>query len=331
MKSLLSLRLWSPLLLLAVGGALTFWLMQTPPMAEKKATPFKGVLVSTLTAEPTSTRILLETSGQVRAAQRVQLTSRMAGNISALGPHFEEGRYFQKNETLVRIDPLTGNARDQILLKAPFDGVVQSRAADLGQYVTPGTQLAVLVGTDQVEVLVDLPLSRLDDLVLDQPGPPAEVRLQIGEREVRWTAQVKHLLPELTPQGRMARMVLAVDDPFRRQNPGGPPLFVGAFVQVTLPGRMLEQVIRIPAQALRDFNTVWIASSASELERREVTIAHQDRDSVYLSQGVEAGERIILSPLKGAADGLKLRIEGEGEAPSETSKLPEAPVVEERS
>ena len=331
MKRLLSPRLWSPFLLLIVGGAVTAWLMQTPPMAEKKAAPFKGALVSTLTAELTSTRILLQTSGQVRAAQRVLLTSRVAGNISALGPHFEEGRYFKKAEVLVKIDPLTGNARDQILLKAPFDGVVQTRSSDLGQYITPGTQLAVLVGTDQAEVLVDIPLSRMDDLVLNGTAPPAEVRLQLGARQERWTAQVKHLLPELTPQGRMARMVLTVDDPFRRSAPGGTPLFVGAFVQVTLPGRLLEDVIRVPAQALRDFGTVWIATTSSELELRNVEIAHQERDAVYLSSGVDAGERIITSPLKGAANGLKLRVEGAEETLPETTNLPDTPLVEERS
>jgi len=37
------------------------------------------------------------------------------------------------------------------------------------------------------------------------------------------------------------------------------PLFVGAFVDVTIPGRQLENVVNIPAQALRDQDTVWIA------------------------------------------------------------------------
>ena len=38
------------------------------------------------------------------------------------------------------------------------------------------------------------------------------------------------------------------------------PLFLGAFVDVVIPGRKLENVVHIPAKALRDRDTVWIAS-----------------------------------------------------------------------
>ncbi|MBT3716451.1 MAG: hypothetical protein HOG45_07855, partial [Deltaproteobacteria bacterium] len=36
-----------------------------------------------------------------------------------------------------------------------------------------------------------------------------------------------------------------------------------------------------------------------------------DQDNVYLSGGLKPGERIIISPIKGAANGLKIRIAGE--------------------
>ena len=36
------------------------------------------------------------------------------------------------------------------------------------------------------------------------------------------------------------------------------PLFLGAFVDVVIPGRQLENVVHIPAQALRDRDTVWM-------------------------------------------------------------------------
>ena len=39
-------------------------------------------------------------------------------------------------------------------------------------------------------------------------------------------------------------------------------------------------------------------------------IAHLDQDNIYLSGGVKPGEQIIISPIKGAANGLKIRIAG---------------------
>ncbi len=312
MKRWLSLKLWIPLILLAAGGGGTAYLMKRPPVAEKKAAPFKGALVSTLAPELTSTRITLQTSGQVRAARRVILTPRIAGSVSQLGPNFQEGRFFRKDEVLVRLDPLTGNARDQILLKAPFDGVVQARSSDPGQYVTPGTQLGVLVGTAQAEVLVDLPLSRLQWLDLNDL-PEASVSLGTGTVSQPFPAQVQRLLPELTPQGRMARMLLTVEDPFGLNTPSPVPLFVGAFVEVELVGRALNEVFRIPAQALRDGDTVWLVNSERELQIQTVEVAHQDRNSVYITQGLDSESQVVTSPLKGAANGLKVRIEGEPE------------------
>ena len=90
------------------------------------------------------------------------------------------------------------------------------------------------------------------------------------------------------------------------------PLFVGAFVDVKISGRQLEDVVRIPAKALRDRDTVWVAVN-KELQVRNVKIAHIDLDNVYLSGGVRVGEKIIISPIKGASNGLKVRIAGSEE------------------
>ncbi|MDP7621031.1 MAG: hypothetical protein QGH27_03615, partial [SAR324 cluster bacterium] len=86
-------------------------------------------------------------------------------------------------------------------------------------------------------------------------------------------------------------------------------LFLGAFVDVVIPGRQLENVVHIPAKALRDRDTVWIVSE-EKIQVRTVKIAHVDFDDVYLSGGVSPGEKIIISPVKGAANGMKVQLAG---------------------
>ena len=87
------------------------------------------------------------------------------------------------------------------------------------------------------------------------------------------------------------------------------PLFLGAFVDVVIPGRQLENVVHIPAKALRDRDTVWIVSE-EKIQVRNVKIAHVDFDDVYLSGGIRIGEKIITSPVKGAANGMKVQFAG---------------------
>ena len=43
------------------------------------------------------------------------------------------------------------------------------------------------------------------------------------------------------------------------------PLFIGSFVDVRIPGRKLKDVVRIPARALRERDTVWVVIN-KELE-----------------------------------------------------------------
>ena len=69
-----------------------------------------------------------------------------------------EGSFFKKDDSLLSI----GIRQSQSRLKAPFNGVVQSKNVDLGQYVNPGAQLATLLGSDQAEVVIDLPIGRMD-------------------------------------------------------------------------------------------------------------------------------------------------------------------------
>ena len=153
---------------------------------------------------------------------------------------------------------------------------------------------------------------------------------------------VKRQLLELSPGGMMVQLIAEVRDPFGlkiskskeqklisengilqmknfEQFQGDrniknvyskTPLFIGSFVDVKIPGRKLKKVVRIPARALRERDTVWVVIN-KELEIRNVKIAHIDLDNVYLSGGIEIGDKIITSPIKGAAKGLKIRIQGE--------------------
>jgi hypothetical protein len=161
---------------------------------------------------------------------------------------------------------------------------------------------------------------------------------------------VKRQLLELTPRGMMVQLIAEVKDPFQlkislEQNNkeisvNGAvikkietfkkdipekeeffkiPLFIGSFVDVKIPGRQLTDVVQIPAKALRDRDTVWVVVN-KQLQIRNVKIAHIDLDNVYISGGVTIGEKIVISPIKGASKGLKVRIDGDNEIGPERNK-----------
>ena len=370
-KKLFNLKFWLPVLVLGIGAGATFVLLKNKPTARKKPNFQRGALVEVMEATLSNPRIEVRTHGRVRAAKKVVLSARIGGEVIWISPKMNEGSFFKKGDSLLSI----GIRQSQSRLKAPFNGVVQSKNVDLGQYVNPGAQLATLLGSDQAEVVIDLPMGRMDWLPQNsattnsgnQYQIPALISLAGMSSALVWPATVKRHLLELTPRGMMVQLIAEANDPFRLKrmaqvkakkkkpsgtvqinktevaNPENPvipetsnmPLFVGAFVDVTIPGRQLKNVVTIPTQALRDRDTVWIAletfpkasvleatetkDSAPknisaqrniELQVRRVQIAHLDQDNVFLSGGIKPGEKIIISPIKGAADGLKLRLAG---------------------
>jgi membrane fusion protein (multidrug efflux system) len=80
----------------------------------------------------------------------------------------EEARLAQSRASLV----LAHNELDNTVIRAPFAGIVGNRAARVGQYVKPGTQLAALVPLPQVYVTANFKETQLTHM---RPGQPAEI------------------------------------------------------------------------------------------------------------------------------------------------------------
>ena len=198
-------------------------------------------------------------------------------------------------------------------VRAPFAAVVRSESVDVGQLVRVGTPVAVLAGTEQAEIVVPLPLEELGWLRIPRPGTaaagsPATIQLTTGGRTFDWSGRIVRSLGEVDPQGRMARVVVAVNDPYGLQAPAAerPQLAVGTFLQVTLHGEVLPEVAVLPASALRDGEQVWIMND-NHLKIRQVQVLRRARDEVVIGEGLQAGERVVLTNVAGAAEGMKLR------------------------
>lgn len=216
------------------------------------------------------------------------------------------------------------------VLRAPFNAVIRSESVDLGQYVRSGTAVATLAGTDQAEIVVPLPLEELAWLQIPRAGQgskatAATVQLGAGGETFAWSGKVIRQLGDVDPQGRMARVVVAVTDPYGLRQGAGerPVLSMGIFVQVLLHGKELKDVAVIPANALRDGSTVWIMNDG-HLTFRPVEVVRRTRDEVVVGQGLASGDRVVLTNLAGATKGMKLRPVGADPAPDGDGRVEEA-------
>jgi len=195
-------------------------------------------------------------------------------------------------------------------LKAPFDAMLVSESIDIGQFVGNGTSVARIIGTERFWVKVSLPVEKLAGLRLPSgklAGVPAMVSwsLESGglvERE----AVVRKLVGELDPNTRTAQVLIEVDKPFEQ-----PILLPQAYVQVTIEGLPLEGVMAVPRTAVERGNEVWVVNAEGQLDHRKVKVVWRKADTLYIDEGLEDGERIVISPMSMPFDGMPVTILGE--------------------
>jgi RND family efflux transporter MFP subunit len=205
---------------------------------------------------------------------------------------------------------------------APFDCLIRSEEIDLGQYVTVGKSVATVAGTGAAEIVVPLPLEELQWLAIPRKGSkgnglPAKVKLTVGDRVLTWKGRVVRSLGEVDPRGRMARVVVAVTDPYNLEKGRDGELRdleIGMFVDVEIAGKELSGVFTIPRSALRDGDAVWTMDEERKLRIKPVTVVRKEEDKIIVRDGFEEGDQVVLTNISGAAEGMKLRLAGGEEA-----------------
>jgi len=197
---------------------------------------------------------------------------------------------------------------------APFNAMVQSCQVDLGSQVSVGTALATLVDTDTYWVQVSVPVDQLQWIDVpradDEKGSPVRIYNESAwEAGVFRTGEVRRLMPNLEPEGRMAMLLVVVEDPLDLTAPAGKrhPLILDSYARVEIQGRDLSDVVRIPRTALRDGNCVWVMQPDGTLDIRNVKIAWSGNTDVCICEGLSAGDALIVSDLAVPVAGMALR------------------------
>jgi RND family efflux transporter MFP subunit len=200
---------------------------------------------------------------------------------------------------------------------APFNAVVQEEFVDEGQLVSPQTQLATLIGTDRFWVQVSIPVDRLRWLTFSGTEASGESSVRVvqevtGEISIGRSGRLARLVGDLDPVGRMARVLVEIDDPLglnAKKSPASIPLMLGAYVRVEIEAENAEEVFLLPRTAVREGDQVWIAGEEDRLEVRPVEVLWRSKDTVLIRNGLREGDRIVTNSIPLPIPNMKLRVE----------------------
>jgi RND family efflux transporter MFP subunit len=187
-------------------------------------------------------------------------------------------------------------AFDRTMIRAPFDGRIATKRADLGQYIAPGSVIAEIYAIDRLEVRLPLNSSQLQKLSL-RPSPattlshPVQLEARFGDQTISWQGVIRRVEAVVDRQSRAVSAIAEIVQPFAIAN-DKPMLTPGMFVQATIPTPTINGVTRLPSTALRTDNSVLVVNPAGFLQRKVVDVQSRAEDWSWV-KGLQKGERVV--------------------------------------
>lgn len=208
---------------------------------------------------------------------------------------------------------------DRTRISLPYDGMVRAKEADLGQYVNPGTRLAVTFATDYAEVR--LPLTDQDLGFVDLPtaadisrsgsfdGPLVTLSATQKGKTQSWSARIVRSEGVVDEKNRVTYAVARVEDPYQLADNAGAvaALPMGTFVAASIVGAKVENVISVPRSALRTNNQLMFIDADNRIRMGYVDVIRADANNAYLRDTAMLGDRISVTVLEAPISGMKVR------------------------
>ncbi len=193
-------------------------------------------------------------------------------------------------------------------IKAPFTGLVRSEAVDIGQFVSRGSQIATVYASDQAEVrlpiadrqlaFLNLPVGHRGELPLNKQ-PHVTLSAEYAGRKLTWEGRIVRTEAQIDTATRMVHVIARVFNADQEV-----PLSVGLFVKADIEGLLAQNIIVLPRNALRNGNRVLVVDDENRLRFRTIEPLRLYRGEVLIRSGLEPGERVCISPLQTAVEGM---------------------------
>ena len=199
---------------------------------------------------------------------------------------------------------------EQTLIRAPFDGVVLTKSANVGDVVTPFSSArdakgAVVSMADMstLEVEADVSESSLAKVRLEQP---VEIELDaLPDR--RFRGVVSRMVPTVDRSKATVMTKIRFVDVDPRVLPEMSAKAVFLTQPVTDAQREPRTAVHPAAVAQRDGKDVAFVIDQGVARRREVRTGQKIGDLIEIAGGLAPGDKVVLNPADKLVDGAKVK------------------------
>ncbi len=291
-----------------------------------------------LQIDPTDYKVALQRANANLISMNAQLTFERARATQAEKEWAMTGRPAEEAPLLALRKPYLEEARANVLqaeaevtqaqlklertaIRVPYTGMVSTKAVDIGQYVSVGTNLGETFAIDFAEVR--LPLTKRDLSMMNSfSQADREHHLQVTllgsahGTEKRWDARLVRSEGVIDKVNRSLYVVAQVDDPYVRNSgdrTNANPLLMGTFVTAIIDGKSIANVFAVPRHALLEGSKIALVDDDQRLRLKSIEPIYADKQFYYLSrdidEGIDDGAEIIVSTIGVPIEGMKVAAE----------------------
>ena len=184
-------------------------------------------------------------------------------------------------------------------IKAPFSGTVTALNAELGENITPLKPIMRIINTKGLTVKISVPENEIAKV---QVGDTAEVVIPaLGDRRYMGKVTEKSLTASLLTHSYPVKVLVEQPDT---------ELAPGMISKVVLKADVSTGII-VPANAVlvnQEGRFVWIEQDG-RATRRNITISGYSGSGVVVSEGLQAGDNVIVEGYQKVSEGMKVSYE----------------------
>jgi len=248
-----------------------------------------------VTVYPSQQFVVLDSTGYVVAPRKATISSKVSGRLEWLG--VAEGSRVKAGEVIARLDGRDVKTKQDMLIRAPFDGVILSKSADVGDLVTPfsGTAdskraVASIADMSKLEVEADVPASGLAKI---RVGQPCEIVLD-ALPDARFLGTVSRIVPSVDRAKATVKIQFAAIDQRVLPEVSARVLFLSQ--PITAEQQLPLTAVNPRALATRDGRTVLYVLREDRAVEVAVTPGHILGELTAFTGDAKSGDKAVLDP-----------------------------------
>ncbi len=188
-------------------------------------------------------------------------------------------------------------------IRAPFDGFVEKRLVNLGEYVRVQTPVMGVVRIDPLKVIAEIPEKMAPWI---QDGQAVELFVD-AYPERPFVGKVSRISPVVTTSTRAFPFEALVPNPETKLKPG-------TFARVRIVTSKVDQVLTLSYSSLQyryGVNRVFVVDH-DRLSMRELKVGERVGERIEVLEGVKPGEAVATTGVDKLEDGLKVKVSTNG-------------------